>query len=367
MTTQTNPNVRRISLGALKDNYTALRSCLPEGTKLIAVLKADAYGHGLLPAAKALADAGADMFAVALADEGVALRESGVTLPVLVLGPVMGEGVQQAVRKGLIMTVCTPESVQEIDRACDASGCEAQVHVKIDTGMNRLSCRDEEELIAVMASVLRSDHVRLPGACTHFAAADGGADYTRMQLERFRRMTALLPPGVALHCANSAAIHGYPEASFNMVRAGISLYGYPPVETDLPLRPCMTWETIVTHVKCVQAGECIGYGCTFAAPDEMSVATVACGYGDGYHRAASGRAEVLIGGRRCRVVGRICMDQMMVDVTGVPQVCAGDRVVLMGDMDGQRITADDIAAWADTIPYEILLGAPARVRRIYTE
>ena len=135
MTTQTNPNVRRISLGALKDNYTALRSCLPEGTKLIAVLKADAYGHGLLPAAKALADAGADMFAVALADEGVALRESGVTLPVLVLGPVMGEGVQQAVRKGLIMTVCTPESVQEIDRACDASGCEAQVHVKIDTGM----------------------------------------------------------------------------------------------------------------------------------------------------------------------------------------------------------------------------------------
>ena len=119
----------------------------------------------------------------------------------------------------------------------------------------------------------------------------------------------------------------------------------------------MTWETIVTHVKCVQAGECIGYGCTFAAPDEMSVATVACGYG----------AEVLIGGRRCRVVGRICMDQMMVDVTGVPQVCAGDRVVLMGDMDGQRITANDIAAWADTIPYEILLGAPARVRRIYTE
>ena len=367
MTTQTNPNVRRISLGALKDNYTALRSCLPEGTKLIAVLKADAYGHGLLPAARALADAGADMFAVALADEGAALRESGLSLPVIVLGPATGESVRQAVRYGLIMTVCTPEAVEEIERACSACGCEAQVHVKLDTGMNRLGCRDEEELIAVLAAVLRSNHVRLTGAYTHFAAADGNTDYTRIQLERFRRMASLLPPGVALHCANSAAIHSVPDAAFSMARAGISLYGYPPVKTDLPLRPCMTWETIVTHVKSVQAGEYIGYGCAFTAAEDMTVATVACGYGDGYHRAASGSAEVLIGGRRCRIIGRICMDQMMADVTGLAQVHAGDRVVLIGDMDGQRITAEDVAAWAGTIPYEILLGAPARVRRIYTD
>lgn len=333
----------------------------------MAVLKANAYGHGALEAAKVLAEDGADMFGVAIADEGAVLREGGIDTPVLVLGPVVGECIRQAVQYQLTMTVCTPESVQEIEKACVECGCEAQVHVKLDTGMNRIGCRSAEELIAVMDAVLHAPHVRLTGAFTHLAAADGDDSYTQMQLKRFRMLASMLPPGIRLHCANSAAIHTLPDAAFDMARAGISLYGYPPVTTELPLEMCMTWETAVTHVKHVSAGESIGYGCTYQAEHDMRVATIACGYGDGYHRAASNRGEVLIGGKRCRIVGRICMDQMMADVTAVPQVQPGDRVVLMGQMGGNRITAEDIAVWADTIPYEILLSAPGRVRHIITE
>ena len=356
-----------ISLGALRRNFGMLRSALPAGTKLMAVLKADAYGHGALQTAHLLAADGADAFGVAIVDEGVALREGGIDTPVLVLGPVVGECVREAVRYRLTTTVCTPESVQEIEKACIECGCEAQIHVKLDTGMNRIGCRSAEELVAVMDAVLHAPHVRLTGAFTHLAAADGDADYTKMQLKRFRMMASLLPPGIMLHCANSAAVHTLPDAALDMVRLGISLYGYPPVKTALPLEMCMTWETVVTHVKHVSAGESIGYGCAFTAERDMLVATVACGYGDGYHRAASNRGEVLIGGKRCSIVGRICMDQMMVDVTDVQQVQPGDRVVLMGQMGEERITAEDIAAWADTISYEILLSAPKRVRLIYTE
>ena len=359
---------RTVDLAVLRKNVRLLRESLPAGTGLLAVVKADAYGHGMVQVAREALHAGAMHLAVALVEEGVALRSSGIGAPVLVLGATSYEEALLGVEHGLTITVCDAAMVHAVEKAAVDCGKSAMVHLKVDTGMSRIGARNEADVQAVLEALAECPHVRLNGVFTHFADADGDdMAFTHQQLERFKQLIAPLPDGILRHCANSAAIHRLPEAAMDMARAGISMYGYPPVETDLPLRPCMTWETIVTHVKCVQAGECIGYGCTFAAPDEMSVATVACGYGDGYHRAASGRAEVLIGGRRCRVVGRICMDQMMVDVTGVPQVCAGDRVVLMGDMDGQRITADDIAAWADTIPYEILLGAPARVRRIYTE
>ena len=366
--TLTYPNIRRISIAALRRNFRTLQAALPDGAMMLAVLKADAYGHGLLQTARALAQEGASMFGVAAVDEGLALREGGITLPILMLGPVTPDGLALAVSHGVTLTVCSPEMVLMAEQAAAELSMQADVHIKLDTGMNRIGCRDEAELAAVLSALERAPHVRLTGAFTHFADADNAVlDFTRMQLDRFRSMIRLLPENILLHCANSAALLALPESSFQMVRAGVALYGYPPVRTALSLEPCMTWETAVTYVKDVRPGDCISYGCAYTVQSPMRVATIACGYGDGYHRAASGKAEVLIRGVRCPVVGRICMDQMMADVTHVPGAAPGDRVVLMGEMDGERITAADIARWAGTIPYEILLGATGRVRRIWTD
>ncbi len=238
------------------------------------------------------------------------------------------------------------------------SGLTGLMHLKIDTGMGRIGVRTEEEIRAILARLQVSPHVRLTGAFTHFADADGSdMAYTRMQFERFQQLLTLLPDGIVRHCANSAAIHRCPEAALDMVRAGISMYGHPPVETDLPLRPVMTWRTQVTFVKTVQPGDKISYGCTFTAEKPMRLATVACGYGDGYHRNASSRAQVILHGQRARVVGRICMDQMMVDVTDIPNVKAGDEVTLMGSDGAETITPDELGSWSDTIGYEVLLAA----------
>jgi len=207
--------------------------------------------------------------------------------------------------------------------------------------------------------------VKLTGAFTHFADADGDdMESAWAQLRRFEELLALLPDGLIRHCANSAAIHRMmPEAAFDMVRMGVSLYGFPPVETDCPLRPAMSWEAAVSHVKTVRPGDTVSYGRTWTAERETRVATVTCGYGDGYHRAASGKARALLHGKRVPVIGRICMDQMMLDVTDVPGVRPGDRAVLMGSDGGETITADELASWAGTISYEILLSAQERVGR----
>ena len=366
LNTFTYPNVRRIDLRALRGNLTAVRRLLPAGTRVLAVLKADAYGHGMLPSAHAVCEAGADMIGVAAADEGIALREGGVTLPVLVLGPAMRQSAGEAVKHGLTMTVCSPDMVAWLEEAAAKAGKTVDVHLKIDTGMNRIGCRNEEEVAAMLQALDNAPHVRLTGAFTHFADADGDDDsFTKAQLARFTELAAMLPEGVIRHCANSAAALRLPEAALDMVRVGLALYGYAPVETDVQLERCMTWETDVTFVKDIQPGESVSYGCTFTADRTMRAATIACGYGDGYHRAASGQAEVLIGGRRCRILGRICMDQMIADVTDVPDCRPGDRAVLMGRMGSECITAEDIARWAGTIPYEILLAATGRVRRIF--
>ena len=189
--------------------------------------------------------------------------------------------------------------------------------------------------------------------------------YTRMQFERFQQLLTLLPDGIVRHCANSAAIHRCPEAALDMVRAGISMYGHPPVETDLPLRPVMTWRTQVTFVKTVQPGDKISYGCTFTAEKPMRIATVACGYGDGYHRNASSRAQVILHGQRARVVGRICMDQMMVDVTDIPDVQVEDVVTLVGTDGDETITIEEIANPAARFDYEMLCDISSRVTRVY--
>ena len=356
--------IQTVDLAVLRNNVRLIRESLPSHTKLLAVVKADAYGHGLTQAARNALHAGADWLAVARTDEGVILRSAGITAPILVLGAASGQEIGDGVHHGLTLAVTDPLTVKAVQRWAVKEGRQGLVHLKLDTGMGRIGARTEEEVRAMLAALEQCPNVSLNGVFTHFADADGVTeDYTRMQLARFNALASLLPAGVIRHCANSATIHRYPEAAMDMVRAGISMYGYPPVKTDMPLRPVMDWRTAVTYVKTIQPGDAVSYGCTFTADHPMTLATVACGYGDGYHRCASGRAEVLIHGRRCPVVGRICMDQMMADVTGLENVVPGDEVVLIGRSGEAYITAEELGAWSNTISYEVLLAATERVQR----
>ena len=356
--------VKTIDLAVLRENIRLLRGTIPSDTMMMAVVKADAYGHGIVPTAQNALAAGADWLAVARTDEGLVLRKAGVEAPILVLGASSVQEIGDGVRFGLTLTVSGPRMVHAVQQWAEKEGKPGYIHLKVDTGMGRIGVRMEDEVRAVLASLADCPAVQLTGAFTHFADADGETDaYTRQQLERFLALTALLPKGIIRHCANSAAIHRYPEAALDMVRAGISMYGYPPVQTALPLKSVMAWHTAVTHVKTIQPGDKISYGCTFTADRPMTLATIACGYGDGYHRFASGKAAVLIHGKRCPVVGRICMDQMMADVTALTDVRPGDEVVLIGTAGQETITAEDLAAWCSTISYEVLLAATERVHR----
>ncbi len=356
--------VRTIDLAVLRDNLRMIRERLPAHTMLMAVVKADAYGHGILQTARNALHAGADWLAVARTDEGAVLRQAGITAPILVLGASSDAEIRDGVRYGLTLAVTALHMVETAQHVAEQEGRQALVHLKLDTGMGRIGVRTAEEVRAMLRTLEACPMVLLTGVFTHFADADGENDaYTRMQLARFNELTALLPSGIIRHCANSAAIHRFPEAAMDMVRAGISMYGYPPVKTDMPLRPVMDWRTAVTYVKTIQPGDAVSYGCTFTADHPMTLATVACGYGDGYHRCASGRAEVLIHGRRCPVVGRICMDQMMADVTGLKNVVPGDEAVLIGRSGEECISAEELGAWSNTISYEVLLAATERVHR----
>ena len=358
-------NRRIIDPDALRRNMERIRSIVPDTAAVMAVVKADGYGHGAETVARAALAGGADMLAVAAVSEGVYLRREGIGAPILVLGAVTAEDVRAGIENGLTQTVCSPEMVCLCGEAARAAGMRAEVHLKVDSGMGRIGVRTEAERDAVLRELEVQPQVRLTGSFTHFSDADGdegGMDWTEVQFARFLKLTEGLQ-GIR-HCANSAVIHRRPDMALDMVRAGISLYGYPPVETEVPLEPCMRWVAKVSYVKELPAGEPVSYGRTFYADRTTRVATVTCGYGDGYHRAASGRAEVLIHGRRARILGRICMDQMMADVSDIEDVKPEDPVVLMGTDGEERITAEDIARWAGTISYEVLLSAGGRVERV---
>ena len=362
----TDRTLQTIDLAILAENLRAIRQAVPASARLLAVVKSDAYGHGAVQTAQTVLNAGADALAVAAAEEGMELRRAGITAPVLILGALIQGSEADCVSHGLTQAVCTPEMVRRLESAAAKLHQAVSVHLKLDTGMSRIGCRTPEEVRSVLAALEEAPHVRLTGAFTHFADADGDPDlFTGLQHQRFLALASLLPDGITLHCANSAAIHRYPGMAHDMVRAGISLYGYPPVETGVRLRPALRWTAQVTFIKEVDPGDTVSYGRIWTADSRRKIATVACGYGDGYHRAATGHAQVLIHGVRCPVVGRICMDQMMADVTAVPRVQAGDEAVLIGRSGQDEITAADVAAWAGTIPYEVLLAATGRVRRIW--
>ena len=358
----------RVDLHAIAHNVRAIRRELGEQVQLMAVVKANAYGHGLIPVAQTALQNGASCLAVAMPEEGRRLREAGVQAPILVLGNVTAAGAEISVREGLIQTVFDPAGVRCLQNACARQNQPVQVHLKLDTGMGRIGARDADEVRAALAALADAPLVRLTGAFTHFADADNPDDsFSREQFARFMRLTEMLPAGLTLHAAASDASLRFPWARLNMVREGIAIYGCPTADYGLHLRPAMQLETRVSYVKAVAPGDTVGYGRAFLADRPLRVATLPVGYGDGYTRACSGRASVLLHGQLCPVLGRVCMDQMMVDVSHVPDVAAGDTAVLMGSQQGASITPQQLAEWAGTICYEIMLSPHARVPVIYED
>lgn len=361
-------NRRSIDLSILETNMKQIRSAVPSTSKILAVVKADGYGHGAVQTAYTVLRSGADMLAVACVSEGIELRKAGISAPVLVLGAVTQTDVTEGVHYGLIQTVCSPEMVFLCETAAEKAGKKSEVHLKIDSGMGRIGIRTRRERDAVLKTLAGCRHVYLSGVYTHFSDADGdeeGVKYTRSQFQQFLQLSATLPDHILKHCSNSAAIQRFPEMAADMVRVGISLYGYPPVPTDLNLQPCMKWTAEITYIKEAEAGSCISYGRTYRCHDKLRIATISCGYGDGYLRAAGAEGYVLIRGKKAKIIGRICMDQMMADITDIADAKTGDEVVLIGRSQSEIITAEDIARWAGTISYEILLSCGSRVNIEY--
>ena len=359
-------NERVVDLQAIRDNVHALKKVVDPNVKIMAVVKADAYGHGILEVAGAALSAGAAFLGVATPDEGVLLREKYVDAPILIFGALGREGAYAAVRYSLTQTVCRPDMISWLAQECRCQGKDAYVHLKVDTGMGRIGVRNEEEAQAVLRAVESSPRVKLTGTYTHFADADGSEEeFTMQQLAAFERITAKLPKGILRHAANSAATLRYPNTHFGMVRPGIALYGCPPVNTDVPFHPAQRWVTQVIHVKEIHPGDTVSYGRTFTAEKRMRVATLPVGYGDGYHRMLSNRGKVLIGGEYAKILGRVCMDQTMVDVTDIPAAVPGAEAVLLGRQGQNEITADKMGEWAGTISYEVLLAPTVRVARSY--
>lgn len=349
-----------VDLHALRQNVAALRRRIGPRVKLMAVVKDNAYGHGLPQIVRVLMHAGVDAFAVANLAEAIAIRQlGGAGWPVLMFGSALPFEHEKMVEQDIIATVSSVEEARRLDAVAAALGKRHPVHIEIDTGMGRAGIWHEAAPSAV-AEIAQMPHLRVEGLYTHFPSADENLEETRRELTLFLRAAGT---GYMLHAANSAALLRLPETHLDMVRPGLALYGIAD-----GLVPVLSFKARVAFVKDVGPGRTISYGQTFVATRPMRIATVTAGYGDGYSRHLSNRGQVLIHGRRCSVVGRVTMDHIMVDVSGVGDVACGDEVVLIGRQDGEEISAVEVARWAETIPWEVLCGInqTLRVPRVYT-
>ena len=365
------PTWAEVDLGAIADNYGALGSLLGPGARLIPVVKADAYGHGAVEVARALAAAGASTFAVALVEEAAALREAGLTGEILVLQGAWPGQEGEVVRRRLTPALGSAEAVARLERACTEAGSETPVHLKIDTGMTRLGA-PHDALGPALDALAAARRVRLAGTFTHFACADEeDRAFTLAQLRRFEAAVAAvrgrgLDPG-EVHLANSAGLLHHPELRRFSARPGIALYGYAPAPERAPLRlrPALQLKTRIARIVEAPAGASIGYNRRFVAERTTRAATLGIGYADGYRRALAGHARAIVRGAWAPVLGAISMDLIVVDVTDIPEAREGDEAVLLGTSGPCRIDAADLAATAGTIPYEILCGIGPRVPRLY--
>ena len=367
------PSWAEVSLGSLKANFKALQR-LAKGSEILPVVKANAYGHGLVPVSKALLQAGAKFLAVAFVQEGAALRKAGVRIPVLVLTPTLPPEIPLLLKNKLIPQVSSVEGAKEISKAARKLGIESvMVHVKIDTGMARVGVQTAS-VIREIEAIRRVPGIQITGVYTHLATADwtdpkyawGQITLFQQALEKIYRQTGIRP---ATHVANSAAlITYYPQSKGTWVRPGIALYGvypHPNMKNRVKLTPVMQLKTHVLHTKTLEKGESVSYGRTYRAKKRIKVATLGIGYADGLFRSLSNEGSCLIRGKKVPLIGTVCMDMCMADVSKVPGVRAGDVATIFGRDGKVFLSVEDQAAKAGTISYELLCGVGERVPRVY--
>lgn len=365
----------KIDLDAISYNMEQMKKRIGDGARLIAVIKTDGYGHGAVPIAKMFEECSYVWgYAVACLEEGIALRENGIRKPILVLGCVFPDQYHEMVENDIRPAVYTEEMARQMSEEAVRQNRPVYFHIKIDTGMGRIGFPVNEESADAVARISRLPNVRTEGVFTHFAKADEkDKTYTLEQHRKFMWMKEQLEKrGVEIHyydCDNSAGIIDFPNMKHDLARAGISTYGmYPSEEVNrdaVDLKPALSLISHVTFVKDVEPGTSISYGGTFVAPKKMRVATIPVGYGDGYPRSLSNRGYVLIHGKRANILGRVCMDQFMVDVTDIPETRFMDQAVLIGEDGGEKITVDELADLSGRFNYEFVCCLGKRIPRVY--
>jgi len=364
------PTLVEVNLDRLADNFHAIQRKVSP-SKVMAILKANAYGHGLVEVAKQMQSLGADYLGVAVVEEGILLREQGITMPILVLGGILGNQVPHFLKHDLTITASSIDKLYQVDEVAEQMGMTAKVHLKIDTGMERIGVHyyNAEKFLETS---LGCRNILVDGIFSHFANAERtDLSHARLQLERFQEVLtfyerhSIQPP--LRHMANSAAILQLPESYFDMVRPGIMLYGVypsPEVKRSVAVHPALSWKSHVVYFKVIKPHHPVGYGSTWESDHMVRAVTIPVGYGDGYMRGMSDKAQVIIRGNKYPVVGRISMDQIVVNIEW-ESAYNDDEVILIGEMNGQQITIEDLAGWASTIPYEILTNINTRVPRVY--
>lgn len=376
-TNQNRPTRAEVSLPRLRDNFAIARSLIGPGVKVMAMVKANAYGHGIRTVSEELLKAGADYLGVAYLEEGVYLRKSGITAPILVCGAINTDQIADFLEHGIEITSSSPDKSRAIAEVAKRLGKTALVHLKIDTGMERIGVHwyNAERFIE---STMELPGIAVKGVFSHLAKAESDREFTEIQISRFERVADfmarrnILPEHV--HLANSAGIISFPHSHFTMVRPGIMLFGYDPFGYDpgrsfqgRSIRPVMTLKTKVSFFKVCPPGTGISYNHSYATKTQTRVVTLPVGYGDGYSRLLSNRGEVVIRGMRYPVVGAVCMDQMMVDLGMGGTAYNGDDVLLFGEMDGHAIPLEALCEKMGTITYEVLCSISSRVPRVYIE
>ncbi|MFZ5805781.1 MAG: alanine racemase [Verrucomicrobiota bacterium] len=351
-----------VNFSALNHNLKMIRQYIGAKTRIMGLVKANGYGHGMIPLAKFLEKSDCQELGCAHVHEGKVLREAGIQLPILLLSGFLEEELPEIIKNKLTLTLSSLEELRMVEKAAQQLRLRALAQVKIDTGMGRLGAPPMEAR-RLIQKVLESKNMELRGIFTHYACADCDGKFTQNQWKIFKQYR---PRSFRFHSCNSAAIFALPQAHEHCVRPGLALYGLAPLpRLQKLLRPILSWKSKVTFIKTVPKNTPLSYGATYRTPRRMNIATVAAGYGDGIFCALSNRGYVLIRGRRCKILGRVTMDQILVDVSHLRRVRRGDEVILLGKQGKKTLLASDMARWAKTIPYEILTSITERVPRLY--
>ncbi|MBW8012220.1 MAG: alanine racemase [Chloroflexi bacterium] len=364
------PTHVEVNLSRITENLQAIQTNVGD-SMVMPILKANAYGHGLVEVARHLTSYGVQYLGVAYLEEAILLREAGIEIPILVLGGILGSQVPLFLEHDLTLTASSLEKLQKINDAAEEKGTKAKIHLKIDTGMERIGVHYYSAETLLEAS-LKYKNLHIEGIFSHFSDSDvRNLESAKLQLERFQEVLRFYEhrsiPAPMRHMANSGAILQFPESYMDIVRPGILLFGVYPsseVKQSIPVQPALTWKSRVVYFKVVQPNHPVSYGSTWKSDHQVRVVTVPVGYGDGYFRSMSGKAQVIIRGKRYPVVGLVCMDQFMVNIEW-ETAYNDDEVILVGNSKDESITVEDLSAWAGTIPYEILTNINTRVPRVY--